>query len=409
MGVAPAKPDTTTFLSQNYIDNTKYKNAFLLMIGTQEFKCDKFNELAYVKTMQEILKEETDYMKSVYGHLLFQSFDFENMVNKKNDTEDIRKALTSLATKDIGNEDIVIITIISHGEIKNNNYYLICSDTDFDKLEETSLSGEEIRKYIEVIADKGALVLVFFDTCHATAAFDKSSYDGNGTILYFASSSRDEESLEIEQDASFTGGLLDILTQRSPNYNEYSKVTPKTIFNQISTDIGSRTGRHKQTPSQKFHSSIPKSMIEDMPIMDKIETPPPYPSFWGDSKALSPVGISPKKGKNLDSFLIFTEVTSAVGIITCGLIQETSKNNFIKDSNDPLQIKRNNDYRRTAHGASVGCIISGGLLVGSYLIRSLHVHNNLKAEYNRKHNIVRAAVNPIITNDMNGLYLSLNF
>ncbi|MBQ9173322.1 MAG: SEL1-like repeat protein [Bacteroidales bacterium] len=123
------------------------------------------------------------------------------------------------AVSSSGNGDVVMLYFSGHGVLARNvdvgnEYYFVTSDTRVDDPQRTAVSGAEIRSYIEQIYSKGAFVLVFVDTCHSEALFPSASeVGGRGGIAFFASSSRDSQTIEniLLRSTDFTEALVDLL------------------------------------------------------------------------------------------------------------------------------------------------------------------------------------------------------
>lgn len=180
----------------------------------------------------------------------------------------------ALRTRD---RDVVIIHILGHGEVsKNGEYRLVCSD---DKV----ITGDVIRNQIFKMADEGALVIIFLDTCHAGALFDGKGAQYHsferGSIAFFSSSSSSQSSYDIEQKTLFTQTILKTLSNgndvafdagTSPKY-----MTLGGLEKVINTAFHGNT---KQTPQTMFFPIVDNKagkldnyQIKYYPIIKKID------------------------------------------------------------------------------------------------------------------------------------------
>lgn len=323
---------------------------------------------------------------------------------------EIIKYLNDLSEK-ATEDDVVIIYLLSHGDTVNGEYYFICSDTNTDMITNTAISGETLRSYFKKMADKGALVLVFLDTCHAAAIADnvadneKSKPQGNGSVVYFTSSLRDEKALQINEDTRFRQSVIDIFKYKKGYANVNGYITVTSIESHIASALQS-SGIKLQTPSvMKFPNNTD---LGNYPIL-KVYEFKEYHKIWDYSKPWNPFYVSPGGGKNLDVACVGIECVSTVGLLTCGFLQEHYKDLIKKGSSDPLQAGKNNQYRISGRNASYGCWCCAGLLVGSYLFRAVHVHHSLKRKFMKDYDITGFSVNPLFSTDMNGMYLAINF
>ena len=320
-------------------------------------------------------------------------------------TDEIKNELNKLI-QEVSESDVVVISILSHGENRDGEYYLICSNTKNEDFYNTTISGKDLRSYFEKMADKGAIVLVFLDTCHAAAIFSKNSYtpEGNGSIAYFASSNSNESAKQIYEETRFTQAVIDIFQNKNVYANYDGFITIGSIDGQLKNAL--KSSGINQTPSSMYYTN--HSHFDNYPILKKIEMGD-FGSIWDYPAVWNPFKCSPQQyGRELDLALVVSECASAVGLITCGILQEIYKNNIVASPTDPLQIIENNSYRNKGKNASYGCWTCAGILVGSYLTRTIHVYHSSKKKYERDYNITSLNIRPLISPDYSGLYLAIN-
>lgn len=376
------------------------QTVFLMAIGIKEFKDKTFAGLQSVDSMKMLYNYKTisnNYLPLSYKNHP-QPFFMTGYVKKDAIIKDLR-----YLSESVDESCVVIISALSHGVIDKSSgeYYFICSDTSSDNYAGTAISGKELRFYFEKMANKGAVVLVFWDTCHSGALFDNQKFSprSNGSVVYFASSRRNQESQEIYKQCKFTKTVMDVFLNKNEIFfdqlgfatiGSFMKVMPRAIDTQI------------QNVTFKAFSN--DTNIGEVPIIKK-KIPLPSPSIWQHPKAFSPIAVSPNKSKWLDYGLIGVESASLIGMIVCGPILQPSYKDKIKNESN---VFLRNEYRQKGKNAAIGFCISTGLLVSSYLCRTIHVHKQISLEEKKKQ-YVSLNIIPIVSKESNGLALVLNF
>ncbi len=115
---------------------------------------------------------------------------------------------------DLANQ-VVIIHIIGHGKVENGKYLLMCSDDD--------IPGDDIVDCLKYIANQGALVVLFLNTCYSGALLDKytpSIITGDGAIAFFGSSSRQDTTPELDQKTELSKYILEVFKNMHPGAYE---------------------------------------------------------------------------------------------------------------------------------------------------------------------------------------------
>lgn len=364
----------------------------VLTIGIDTFRDREFHELKSYSKLDQYKKISKDCLGLSYR---------ENpkpvLLNKPEvNADEVRNALCDYARQSKAS-DVIIIHILSHGVVENDEYYLVCSDTDSEDYANTAISGEEIRGYLERMANKGAIVIVFIDTCHAAALFEKSTFSpksNNGAIAYYASSPSDTTANEASR---FTTTILDILQYKKEAYNEYGFVTMGSLAAHIEATLTSNTVKKKQDPVTKYFSNYDDDIFCDYPI---IMAPP---KIW--PKAFSPITVSPDNGRGLDYALIGVEGASLLGMLITGpVLQSYYKAKIRKDPD----IFVRNEFREKGKNAAIGFCVSTGMLVSSYLIRALHVNKQMTVDF-KEQRTASLDIQPVFASKYNGLALVINF
>ena len=136
----------------------------------------------------------------------------EQYKSKKAIIEQLKDALAAAKSG-----DVVMLYFSGHGITASNpyvtsEYYFIPYDVVKNDPQSSALSGAEIRQYIDGIAQKGAKVLVFVDTCHSEAIYPLDA-STDGQVAYFASCEAGGSSIEnaVIESTEFTKALIDLL------------------------------------------------------------------------------------------------------------------------------------------------------------------------------------------------------
>lgn len=374
----------------------------LLTIGIKNFKDKKFDTLHSASALDRYGIVSKNVLPLSYEKHPEPIFLTASNVN----VSDVRDAFVKLK-KEVSMSDIIIISILSHGVIDKDDgeYYLICSDTDSRDYASTAIPGSEIRAFLEYMANNGAAVIVFIDTCHAAALFDKTNFslNSNGLIAYYASSSSNQNAKEIYHKCRFTEVILDVFQNKNQNaFNEYGFVTLKSLEAQIKASLSSITEQNQQTPVFAYFTN--NDHVDEFCIIKKNEFIE-YGSIWQNPSPFSPFAVSPNKGRGLDYLLIGVEGVSLAGMILCGPILQTYyKNKISKEKN----IFSRNEYKRKGKKASIGFCVSSGLLISSYIARALHVHYHLSIRH-KERQFATLDMTPAFSGEYNGFTLVLNF
>lgn len=135
--------------------------------------------------------------------------------------ESVKRQLNTLM-EDVNDKDVVLIHILAHGKIINGQYHLVCSDE--------TLSEIIIREKFLKMAQKGALVIIFLNTCHSGALFEEKGYydmgNKGGAIVFYASSGYNEKSHETTiQETDFTKRITSALSLNEGVLNDSGVIT----------------------------------------------------------------------------------------------------------------------------------------------------------------------------------------
>lgn len=386
-------------------DKIQKSTVRLLTIGIGDFEDKDFDELKSYSILDSLnVKKVTNNIR-----LNYKDFYPQFLNKKKVDNEEVIYALEELM-KETTSDDLVIISILSHGvqkinEHNENEYYLVCSNTKKDNYPETAVSGTQIRRYIESMANKGAVVIVFLDTCHASALFEKSDpvLKGNGAIAYYGSALSDEKAMTKDNITYFSSAIVEIFQNRKKDI--FNTPSGFATIKSLSSQIKSAVDASEQTPMSKYITNI--SNFEEFPIFKK-EKFKPYGSIWKkeNRKAFSPIAISPGKGKGWDYSLIALQATSIIGFFTCGIIQEDCKS---KINSTLYDVEKCNNFRVRGKNAAIGCCVSTALFAASYGAKVLHFHYQNKKIFENNQYATTLNIDPSISPNYTGLALVYNF
>lgn len=367
----------------------------VLTIGIGKFSDTHFGELKSYSMLNDYKKITKDCLG-----LSYREHPKPVLLNGPSiSAADVRKELSSYASLATAS-DLIIISILSHGVVENDEYYLVCSDTNSEDYAKTAVSGKEIRTYLEQMAEIGAIVIVFIDTCHAAALFEKSNYSpqSHGAIAYYASSKSDQAAKEIYQKCKFTDTILRILQYENKEAcDETGFVTMGSLEAHIKAGLQSISTQYKQDPVTKYFSNYDDDNFRLYPIIM------PPPKIWPN--AFSPIAVSPNNGRGWDYALIGVEGVSLLGMVVTGPVLQPYFKAKIRDEEDVVM---RNEYREKGKNAAIGFCVSTGMLVSSYLIRALHVNKQMTVDFKEQRTAL-LEIQPVFSSNYNGLALVLNF
>ncbi len=121
-------------------------------------------KLRYAKSDAEAI---ADVLRKQVSPALFSKTEITLLTDNDAKVGKLRNAMDRIKNT-VRAEDVVVIYIASHGEIREGRYYLLTADTDYlmtEDLKKTCLTGEEIQERLgEIPASKKLLML---DTCNS--------------------------------------------------------------------------------------------------------------------------------------------------------------------------------------------------------------------------------------------------
>ena len=378
-------------------DSLQKKNVRILTIGIGDFdgyaKLESCKILADFKYAKYILKNKINY----------DNFEHINLMGKVK-AEDVCIALDSLEKK-VSVTDLVIIPILSHGEFYDKEYYLICSDTKNDSLQNSAIPGSDLRRYFESMANKGAAVLVFLDTCHAATIFEGIEFtpeSDHGLIAYYAASKSEESGKEIMGQTRFSKTISEIFNNAAPKSNLREFVTLNNIEKTIEEGLNQENQGERQTLVPRYY----KKDTTNVKNFNIFHVPEKY-NIFEHPEVFSPFAVSKEK-KGVDYSLITLEAASALSFLCCGLVQEQCKSKINSSIGD---IETSNSYKVKGKNAAIGCCISAAVFAASYGAKVFHVyHQNKKSIEGRNGKQSKSlSVAPSVFPDYNGLALVYKF
>ncbi|UKK58654.1 caspase family protein [Prevotella communis] len=213
----------------------------------------------YKKPLEDLLAAyQLNHYSSIAHDYIWPNY------KKQDKHEKVEKILSTVSVNDVKNglgnflkiidnenpkDVVVMIHILGHGEAVNNEYYLVCSNGE-------KISGTEIKEYLIEMANKGALVIVFLDTCHAGALFKDGDFSSinskkNGAIAFYASSQAGQEADGFKKDekkAPFT----DIILRTLANENEEAYNSDTLTLYSLKHYVEERFEGKKQKPCVKL-------------------------------------------------------------------------------------------------------------------------------------------------------------
>lgn len=254
------------------------KNVKVLTIGIGDFTDKNFGMLHSYSILDGFKDVAEKYIKPSY-----QTIEPVKSLNNYVKWSEVRDALKEIANN-ANSSDIIIISILSHGVVgEDGEYYLVCSDTKSNDYEHTAISGRVLRDVLHKVSDSGALVLVFLDTCNASALFDDSDFKpkNHGILVFYASSNRGENAKEIYLDTRFTSTIIntfknqnrDAFVEKIGQGSRERYLTIKSLGNQIESSVTSTEKAYSQTPMMKIFPS--DSILLDYVIMKENKSKSP--------------------------------------------------------------------------------------------------------------------------------------
>jgi WD40 repeat protein len=168
-------------------------------------------------------------------------------------TEAIKKALEALR-KDVSQSDLVVFFFAGHGAKQKKDYYLLTHEANVNKLAETSLSGDDLRKEL---SNFKCQVLLMLDACHAAGfgpgkkltklglkpAVDdvvRDFTDDEYGIAVLCAAMAHEKATEIGGHGLFTRAVLDALAKKpgvpfnARNHRLYVHHLHSYVFDEVS-------------------------------------------------------------------------------------------------------------------------------------------------------------------------------
>lgn len=213
-----ATPDFSYNPAEGVYDTPSSDRFLLYTFGVSKTVANAFRPLRFpdedCRKVEECIK---DVFKYSYEVRVARLDTLEYYQNKKDILRQLDEALSSARSG-----DIVMLYFSGHGIVASNpyvasEYYFIPYDIVKENPQASAVSGAEIRQYIDAISRKGALVLVFVDTCHSEAIYPGKSTNGDGRVAYFASSEAGGTTVEnaIIGSTPFTNALVELFTNES--------------------------------------------------------------------------------------------------------------------------------------------------------------------------------------------------
>lgn len=237
------------------------KRLRILTIGIGNF--DDKNYFEYLASYSNLSK----YKKIAERHL---KSDYRECIVDKGLSGYVGKGDVVAKLKDFTNSvhssDIILIPILSHGAVDENKYYLICSDTKYEDYQHTALPCEELLYYFKKMADTGAVVVVFLETCNSGAIVNDFDYTpkNNGMLTIYSSSRAIETSKQIQLNTYFTSSIQNTLKSENKDAFPNGYLTLGSLYNQVWSSVKNQPKDWEQKPE---FFSYPD--IRDYPIISK--------------------------------------------------------------------------------------------------------------------------------------------
>lgn len=255
---------------------------------------EKSLDLKHLNSAHDLSSYDKDSMAYKYIWPSYNSHPDVISRNGRMGVKEVEDVLYNFAG-DTNGQDVVIIHILGHGDFdeKTGEYYLVCSNGE-------KIAGEYIRNQIYCMTDKGALVIVFLDTCHAGALFvGKEPKDDRlkGAIAFYPSSKPEQSSHEIERKTLFSQTIFNTFSHKnelafdigtSPKYMSLGGIEKvlKSVFN----------GKSDQTSEPMYFAKkgkLDNCNIKYYPIINQEKI-----NIWGSPRRKVPFYLGPSFGTN---------------------------------------------------------------------------------------------------------------
>jgi len=215
-------------------------------------------------------KDARDFSQlfAAQGGKLYEKVDIAVLTDRAADRRSIESALENLK-KRVRPEDTTFLFLSGHGvNDARQNYYYLPREVDLERLADTAISFQRIRK---TLADLPGRNLLFVDTCHAgnvlgnlkaglsrnnTTAINQMASPENN-IIVFASSSGEQESIEKTDwgNGAFTKALIEGLRGEA-DFKKRGRVTYKQLDAYVSDRVYELTNG-QQTPVTPVLITVP--------------------------------------------------------------------------------------------------------------------------------------------------------
>jgi WD40 repeat protein len=144
-----------------HVDAAKLPTLHVLTIGINNYK-DKTLDLKYAAPDAQALAAA--FAKHCTGQP-FRDVKTKTLLNENATAKNITDELIKLRKSDtVAQQDLVIVFFACHGVKHKKDYYLLTHEADTEKLAETCLSGDTLRK---ALAEYKCQVLLMMDSCYA--------------------------------------------------------------------------------------------------------------------------------------------------------------------------------------------------------------------------------------------------
>lgn len=200
------------------------------------------------------------------------------LLDKEATAAGIRKALLQLRAQ-VKPQDVAVIFYAGHGELdKESRFLLLPSDVDFNKVEQTSFTGEELKTHL---AELPCRTLLLLDACHAAPIRNINSKsirrvptDGlsqelareeNGVVVMVAAQGEEEsrEDLKVKH-GYFTLALLEGL-QGKADYNRNGAIDLSELILYVENRVG-ELSQQRQRPAMGKPPTVPSFVLAEVAL-----------------------------------------------------------------------------------------------------------------------------------------------
>lgn len=234
-------------VSLKYVGDLPKPKLHLFSVGISDYTSSTLSRLSYAsKDAQDFVSSVTSSDVSMYETVVTPTL----LTNKNATKSNIEKGLADL-TRNVRQDDVVMLFFSGHGVLDGNDAYFMSVDAvSGDPY--TGVDFALIRKNMSKMKDKKCRVVIFMDACYSGAMFNtksdlKTITFAENDIIGFYSSTASQTSAELSSDSNglFTKALVEGMSGKAKNKD--GEITTLGLQKYISDYVNSHS-RGRQSP-----------------------------------------------------------------------------------------------------------------------------------------------------------------